>query len=224
MDNTWLKRNIETVMSRVQAASCRRAERTGEYRSVKIIAATKTQPPELINAAIAAGITSVGENRVQEFMGKREAVTGAEWHFIGTLQRNKAKYLVGNVELIQSVANAETAREIQRLSEKLGIVQDVLAEVNIGDEPSKTGAPTCELDGLIKLVDSFDGVRLRGLMAVMPIGADKALYDRLYGIYGRYVGGAFDTLSVGMSGDYETAIEHGSNMVRIGTGLFGARK
>lgn len=223
MDLTELKRNIDTVMSRVNAAANRRAEITGKIPSVTVVAATKTQPPELINAAISLGVTSVGENRVQEFTRKRDGVQGADWHFIGTLQRNKVKYLVGSVALIQSVSSEETAREIHRIASERGVVQDVLAEVNIGEEQSKTGIAPQELDALVELIGGLSTLRLRGLMAVMPIGAGVELYDGLYGMYKRYEGGTFDILSAGMSGDFETAIEHGSNMVRIGTGFFGAR-
>lgn len=223
MDKTELKRNIDTVMSRVNAAANRRAESTGNIPSVTVVAATKTQPPELINAAIALGVTAVGENRAQEFTRKRDAVQGADWHFIGTLQRNKVKYLVGNVALIQSVSSEEVAREIHRIANERGVVQEVLAEVNIGREQSKTGIAPHNLDALVKLIGGLSALKLRGLMAVMPIGAGEELYEELYGVYKRYEGGAFDILSVGMSGDFERAIEHGSNMVRIGTGFFGAR-
>ena len=212
-----LKRNIESVVSRVSRA----ADRVGH--GVTLVAATKTVPPELINFAIGMGITAVGENRVNEFLDKRDAVKGADWHFIGTLQSNKAKYLVGEVSLIQSVASAKTALEIDRLAAKRGIVQRVLVEVNIGGEASKTGASKADAVELITLVRSLKNVELKGVMAIPPKGASDAVYKELYGIYESYKSEAFDTLSVGMSGDFERAIDNGSNMVRIGAAIFGAR-
>lgn len=224
MEKAELKRNVDAVLSRVKAAAERRAERVGVLPTVTVVAATKTQSPELINDIIDCGITAVGENRVQELTAKYDGVKGADWHFIGTLQSNKAKYLVGKVSLIQSVSSGKTAVEIQRLCEKRGIIQDVLAEVNVGEEPSKTGILPQNLDALIGGMEKLESLRLRGLMAVMPREAEARLYDKLYELYRRYASVTFNVLSVGMSGDYETAIEHGSNMVRIGTGFFGERK
>ena len=212
-----LKRNIESVKSRVERA----AARVG--RGVTLVAATKTVPPDIVNAAIGMGITDVGENRVNEYIGKRDAVKGANWHFIGTLQTNKVKYLVGNVVLIQSVASARMADEISRLAVKRGVVQRVLVEINIGGETSKTGAEKSDADALIEYVRTLDGVELKGVMAIPPRDCEAAVYRELYSVYARHAGGAFDTLSVGMSADYERAIEYGSNMVRVGAAIFGAR-
>lgn len=212
-----LKRNIETVVTRVARAS----ERVG--RSVTLVAATKSVPPEIVNAAIGMGLTDVGENRVNEYLSKRDAVQGANWHFIGTLQTNKVKYLVGNVGLIQSVSGVKVADEIARLAAKRGVCQRVLVEINIGEEASKTGADISSADALIEYVQALEGVELKGVMAIPPRDCSDDVYKALYGIYARHAGGAFDTLSVGMSADYERAIECGSNMVRIGTAIFGAR-
>lgn len=214
-----LKHNLDAVRARIEKA------RSAGGASVKLVAATKTVPAALVNAAIELGINAVGENRVQEYLDKRDLVSGAEWHFIGTLQRNKAKYLVGNVALIQSVSSVELAEEIERLAARRGVVQDVLVEVNAADEPSKTGADFASADGLIGRVAVMPHIRLRGVMAVPPRGADDAVYMRVTRLYERYknASAGFDILSVGMSGDYERAIACGSNMVRIGTALFGAR-
>lgn len=214
-----LKHNLDAVRERIEKA------RAAAGESVKLVAATKTVPVALINAAIELGINAVGENRVQEYLGKRDLVSGAEWHFIGTLQRNKVKYLVGSVALIQSVSSVGLAEEIERLADRLGIVQDVLVEVNAADEPSKTGADFADADGLIGRVAELPHVRLRGVMAVPPRDAGDAVYMRVARLYERYKNksAGFDILSVGMSGDYERAIACGSNMVRIGTALFGAR-
>lgn len=217
MQTDCLKRNIEFVTERVQRAAARAGRR------VTLVAATKTVPSETVNAAIDLGITDVGENRVQEYIAKRDGVKPVKWHFIGSLQRNKAKYLVGDVGLIQSVSSVALAQEIDRLAAKRGVVQDVLAEVNICGESAKTGAPESEIDALIALLQTLKNVRLKGLMAVPPPNAETGVYVKAYRIFARHCGGDFDSLSVGMSGDYERAIDNGANMVRIGSAIFGAR-
>lgn len=218
MDSDELKRNVDRALSNIARAADKQSSR------VTLVAAVKTVPADVINAAVSYGVTDVGENRVQEFVAKRDGVQGAKWHFIGTLQRNKAKYLVGKVSLIQSVNCAALAAEIDRLAGLRGVTQDVLIEVNAAGEASKTGAPLCEADELIGYARTLKNVRVRGLMSVPPIGADVSVYERLYRLYQEHAGKQFDVLSVGMSGDYEKAIECGSNMVRLGTAIFGRRK
>ncbi|MDE6401956.1 MAG: YggS family pyridoxal phosphate-dependent enzyme [Clostridiales bacterium] len=217
MTTDELKRNVERVRSNIERAAIRNGSR------VELVAAVKTVPPDVINLAASFGITDVGENRVQEYVAKKDDVQGVKWHFIGTLQRNKEKYLVGNVALIQSVNCAELAAEIDRLAGKRGIVQDVLIEVNAAGESSKTGAPICVADELIGYAQSLNNLRVRGLMSVPPKGADTSVYERLFALYSGHARGAFDVLSVGMSEDYEKAIDCGSNMVRLGTAIFGRR-
>jgi len=218
MTNDLLKRNIDTVLGRIAKAQARSG------RKVTLVAATKTVPCDIINAAIDFGINDVGENRVQEFIQKKDGVKGAKRHFIGTLQTNKAKYLVGEVALIQSVNSVKLMNEIDRLAKKRNAVQDILIEVNVGGERTKTGVDIVCADELIGATSECSNVRLRGLMSVMPIGASDDLYADIENLFARYESGPFDTLSVGMSGDYERAIEHGSNMVRIGSAIFGARQ
>lgn len=217
MDLGDVHRNIQTVMSAVAAAAA--------GAPVTVVAATKTVKPDIINAAIDCGMTDIGENRVQEYLLKRDAVKPANWHFIGTLQRNKAKYLVGNVSLIQSVNCSDLADEISRLAVKRGVVQDVLIEVNAAGEQSKTGAAWDDVQRLSEYANSKNGLRVRGLMAVPPIGADDCVYKKIRDLYEKLKAGKtdFNILSVGMSGDYERAIHFGSNMVRIGSALFGKR-
>ena len=212
-----LKRNIDNVLCKVDRA----ARSAGQC--VKVVAATKTVSAELINTALEFGITDIGENRVQEYLEKRDAVKTAKWHFIGTLQRNKAKYLVGNVSLVQSVNSLALALEIDGLAEKKGVCQDVLIEVNIGGEASKTGAAADGAEELIERATSLRHIAVRGIMSVPPKDAEDGLYKKLYGLFDKYKSGMFDTLSVGMSGDYEKAILFGSNLVRIGTAIFGRR-
>ncbi|MDE7106780.1 MAG: YggS family pyridoxal phosphate-dependent enzyme [Clostridiales bacterium] len=213
-----IKRNITTVQSNVARAAA------GAH--VTIVAATKTVPPEVINIALDSGITDIGENRVQEYLNKRDAVKPVSWHFIGTLQTNKAKYLVGSVSLIQSVNSPSLADEISRLAVKRGIVQDVLIEVNAAGEQTKTGVGLDTAQALTEYAAGLNGLRVRGLMAVPPKAADDGVYRKLRGLYETLARGRddFNVLSVGMSGDYERAIYFGSNMVRIGSALFGARE
>ena len=217
MHSSDIKRNIQTVLSNVARAAA--------GVPVTVVGATKTVPPEVINIALESGITDIGENRVQEYLAKRDAVKPANWHFIGTLQTNKAKYLVGSVSLVQSVNSQALADEISRLAVKRGVTQDVLIEVNVADEQTKTGADLDSAQALTEYVQNLNGVRVRGLMAVPPIGASDGVYRKLRDLYETLARDKtnFDILSVGMSGDYERAIYFGSNMVRIGSALFGAR-
>ena len=217
MTTDELKRNVERALNNIARASA------GSCGHVTLVAAVKTVPTDVINAAVEYGITDIGENRVQEYLAKRDGVQSAKWHFIGTLQRNKAKYLVGNVALIQSVNSAELAAEIDRLARLRGVTQDVLIEVNAAGEASKTGAPLSAANELIGYAQSLKNVRVRGLMSVPPIGAGTEVYESLRRLYEDHASETFDVLSVGMSGDYEKAIECGSNMVRLGTAIFGRR-
>lgn len=217
MERDELWHNICAVRERAAAAA--------NGRAVTIVAATKTVPISVINAAIESGITDIGENRAQEFADKRDGVRGAVWHFIGTLQSNKAKQLVGRVALIQSVNSRKLAELIGAIAVSRGVLQDVLIEINAGGDSGKTGAPIEQADALISGALGLDGIRVRGIMSVPPIGAADDVYialNELYSHYNRAVPD-FDILSVGMSGDYERAIRFGSNMVRIGSAIFGAR-
>ena len=197
---------------------------------VTLVAATKTRTPEEINEAIAAGIRAVGENKVQEFTAKYEAVQGAERHFIGHLQTNKVKYLVGKTQLIQSLDRMELADELQKRAEKANWTADCLLEVNIGSELSKSGFSLEEAPAAYKKLRAFPNIRLRGLMAMLPLSDDaallaalckkmRALFEALRGEDENCV-----HLSMGMSGDWRLCVENGSNMIRLGTCLFGERR
>lgn len=197
---------------------------------VTLVAAVKTQTPEAINRAIAAGITDIGDNHVQEFRDKYELIKGnPNRHFIGRLQTNKIKYLIGKTCLYQSVDRIELATELSRRSQNAGVTSDILIEINIGCEESKSGF---EYDGAIEAYNKIKGLpalNVKGLMAMLPFTDDegvlrplackmRTLYDRL-----REKDGNICYLSMGMSGDYKLCIECGSNMVRLGTSIFGAR-
>ena len=202
---------------------------------ITLCAATKVQSDDTIRQAIAAGITVCGENRVQELTAHLEAnaYRGAQVHFIGHLQTNKVNKVVGKVDLIQSVDSEHLLRAIDRQAVKLGIVQDILLEVNIGREESKGGCLPEEVEALARLTGELEGVRLRGLMAIPPIsqepGANLPYFSAMRQLFVDIRGkmsdnqNDIDCLSMGMSGDYEDAIAQGATLVRVGTALFGPR-
>lgn len=217
---------MDTIEQNVAALLKEIAGGNGFGEPVTLVAATKTRTPEEILRAIRAGISAVGENKVQEFRDKYAAVSGAERHFIGNLQTNKVKYLIGKCDLIQSVGSFRLAEEISRLAERNSLVQDILLEVNLGEE-SKGGFPFAEAEEAFASVSRLKGVRVRGLMAMLPAdGRDgPALCREMRQLFGelRRRDGDVAFLSMGMSGDWRLCLEHGSNMIRIGTGIFGAR-
>lgn len=193
-------------------------------KCVTIVAASKTQGIENIKLARLGGITVFGENRVQEFSEKFGKID-VKWHFIGHLQTNKVKKVVGKAELIHSVDSKRLVDEIDKCAEKLGVIQKVLLEINIGREESKSGVLPENFDELYYYTISKKGVNVVGIMSVMPKNADEELYLQLKEIYDRIrkENENIAILSCGMSGDYETAIKNGSNMIRIGTKIFGRR-
>lgn len=196
---------------------------------VTLVAATKTRTEEEVRRAIRAGICTVGENRVQEFTKKYSAFEGAEAHFIGRLQTNKVKYLIGKAALIHSVDRDGLAREISSLAERKNAVQRVLIEVNAGGEESKGGFSAEETLFALERISALPALKVCGLMAMLPLSEDEALLSRLASgmrkLYEeareRFEG--IEILSMGMSGDWRLAIANGSNMVRIGTAIFSAR-
>lgn len=218
-----LKNNIENILKDIESGNS-----FGE--KITLVAATKTMPIDTINKAISFGVPVVAENRVQEFNEKSPFIVGAKWHFIGRLQSNKLKYLVGKVDLIHSVYESEHAKEISRLAQKLNTVQDVLLQINIGEELSKGGVGLSRAKEIAKSFSELKGVNLKGLMAIMPKSDDnnyiaslclkmRDMYDTL-----KNDGYNFDYLSMGMSNDYKIAIKNGSNMIRLGRCVFGERK
>lgn len=222
--------NYRVIEENIAAA----AEKSGRKREdIILLAATKTVSPEFINYAIESGITYIGENRVQEFLSKEDALSGkAHRHFIGHLQTNKAKDIVGRVEMIESVHSLKLARLIGKLSEEKGIVTDILLEVNIGREENKSGFLKEELDEAIKEVSKISGIRLRGLMTIPPVCEKNSdaipFFKEMYKLFidnrdKKIDNVSMEYLSMGMSSDYAEAIECGSNIVRIGTSLFGKR-
>ena len=197
---------------------------------VTLCAVTKTMPVEDINAAIAAGVTEIGENRVQELMGKLDAITsGARISIIGQLQTNKVKYITGKIGLIQSLDRDELAREISKRSLAAGVVTEALIEVNIAGEAQKGGIPADETIDFAGRVCEMPGIKVKGLMTVAPIAEDtetlRPYFRRMRRMFEelKTAGMDMEILSMGMSGDYMVAAEEGSTMVRIGRGIFGSR-
>ena len=196
---------------------------------ITLVGATKTVPVETINLAIQNGLKVVAENKVQEFNQKHEFILGARQHFIGHLQTNKVKYLVGKVELIHSVDTVKLANEISNCAVKRNVVQNILLEVNVGGELSKSGFSIENLEDCIKEITTFSGVKVVGLMAMLPKTDDLALKEKLClqmrEIFDKLKaqGLPFEYLSMGMSNDYKTAIKCGSNMIRLGSYIFGQR-
>lgn len=227
METINIEENVQAVKARVAAAA--------GGRNVTLVAATKMNNAAAVQRAIRAGIDAAGENRVQEMVEKLEqgAYEGAPLHFIGSLQKNKVKFVVGNCDLIHSVNSPALLEVIARKAEQLGIVQDVLLEVNIAAEPSKTGFLPGDLPQLLEAAERFPTVRVRGLMAIPPkverIGGNRHYFAQMRQLFidigaKKYDNVTMDFLSMGMSDDFEDAILEGSNLVRVGTAIFGARQ
>ncbi len=223
--------NYRAVEARV-AAACQRAGRARE--DVTLIAVSKTKPVEMVRELQEIGVVDFGENHAQELVAKTEAIPEKlNWHFIGHLQRNKVKYVVGRACLIHSVSSLRLAEEIRKESEKKGLVTPVLIEVNIADESTKSGISSEEAIQLVRQVAELPGLSIRGLMAIAPPVEDpeenrgyfrqmRELKETIAGLH--LPGVSMEELSMGMTGDFEVAIEGGATMVRVGTAIFGARQ
>ncbi|MBQ8868496.1 MAG: YggS family pyridoxal phosphate-dependent enzyme [Oscillospiraceae bacterium] len=223
--------NLKVIRDRVAAA----AEKSGRSaEDVRIMAVTKTVAPELVNVAINNGISLLGENRVQEYLDKRDSyVQGTETHFIGHLQTNKVKYIIDKVSMIQSVDSVKLAKEISKNAVKNNLTMDVLVEINIGDEDSKSGIEADVTEDLIREIAELEAIRVKGIMSIPPICEKKEqslnYFSRLRQIFVDISAKNIDNvymeyLSMGMSQDFEAAIEMGANIVRIGSALFGQRQ
>ena len=222
---------LNTVRERM-AEACVKAARSCE--DVKLLAVTKTVDAERINQAIFLGVQQIGENRVQEFLGKKDGLQldGVEKHLIGHLQTNKVRQIVGQVDMIQSVDSARLAQAISRVSLERGIVTPILVEVNIGGEEAKSGVAPDRLEELLEQIHDYEGVHVRGLMTVPPIltkeSEKRAIFSKMYQLFVDNRAKKLDNidmleLSMGMSGDYVEAILEGSTIVRVGSAIFGAR-
>lgn len=226
----YISENIENIRKNIDAA-CKRSGR--DPKDVLLLAVSKTVDVDRIKVAVDCGLNSLGENRVQEIMEKYEPMgENVKWHLIGHLQTNKVKYIIDKVELIHSVESIKLAEEINKQAKKHNLVMDVLVEVNMADEESKFGVKPEETESFIRELALMDNIRVRGLMTVAPNvenGEENRVYFRnmkqlLVDINAKNINNInMDILSMGMTGDYETAVEEGATIVRVGTGIFGKR-
>lgn len=226
-----ISQNVAAVQARIAAA----AEAAGKRpEDIFLVAASKMNDSERVQASISAGIRICGENRVQELLEKYEqnAYAGSDLHFIGTLQSNKVKYLIGKVSLIHSVSSMKLLQTIDKEASKHNICQDVLLEINIGNEDAKSGFDPEELPAVLSEVEKLSSVRVVGLMAIPPIplepNGNSGYFHEMQQLFVDISAKKYDNvnmvyLSMGMSHDFEDAIAHGANMVRVGTGIYGAR-
>lgn len=205
--------------------------KAGRKDRVRLMAVTKTVPFENVNYAVSLGIDLLGENRVQEFLGKYEFYDSkSQIHFIGGLQSNKVKYIIDKVSMIHSVDSVKLADEINKRAALCGKITDILIEVNVGGEKSKGGVAPDQIDEFSCYCKELSNIRLRGFMAIPPIdinGSNNKYFEQMERIYNdcrSKSGKNIDTLSMGMSNDYQQALRYGSNIVRIGSALFGRRK
>lgn len=226
-----VEENYKRVLDRVNEAAVKAGRSTDD---VRLMAVTKTVESPYINRAIELGADLIGENRVQEYLGKKDELhlDGVEKHLIGRLQTNKVKYIVGEVDMIESVDSIKLAQEISKQSVKRGVFTPVLVEVNIGKEESKSGIFIEQLHDLLCEIASLEAVKVKGLMTIPPICDSEsevrkyfeAMHQSFIDIKDEKIDNIdMEILSMGMSGDFEAAVSEGSNIVRVGSAIFGAR-
>lgn len=225
-----LKENLQQVEENIKKA----CEKCGRDRAdVTLIAVSKTKPVEMLQTVYDCGVRDFGENKVQEMCDKMEVLPGdIKWHMIGHLQTNKVKYIVGRTELIHSVDSVHLAAEIQKQAVKKDVIVPILIEVNIAEEESKFGIHKEDTIAMVRQIAEMDHLRIKGLMTIAPF-VENAEDNRLYfreikqlsvDIKNQNIDNvSMDVLSMGMTGDYEVAIEEGATLVRVGTGIFGER-
>lgn len=216
-----LKNNLENIHSKIEAA-CRRAGRSAE--DVTLICVSKTVPADKILQAQALGENVFGENRPQELRDKLPLIKNAQWHLIGHLQTNKVKYVVANVALIHSVDSLHLAQAINEEAFKKDVIQDILLEVNISGEESKYGLTIGQIPTIIKDIKSLESIRFRGFMTMAPIDASeeeiRSIFRSAHDLFMQYKDYGADILSMGMSGDFEIAVEEGATHIRVGRSVF----
>lgn len=222
--------NIAAIRENIRIA----AEKSGrDPKDILLLAVTKTQPVPVIEEAMACGLTSLGENRVQELLDKYEVIgEKASWHLIGHLQTNKVRYILEKAALIHSVESLRLAEEINRRAEKIGRRMPVLVEVNIAKEPSKFGILPEDCESFLRQIATLPAIEVKGLMTVAPFVENpeenrvyfRKMKELLVDMNAKKIDNiAMDTLSMGMSGDYRVAVEEGATIVRVGTSIFGER-
>lgn len=220
-----IKENIDRIRARIVEAASRSGRDPGD---VRILAAVKNRSVGEVSAAVGAGVRLLGENRVQEFLEKKERIGGSvEWHFIGHLQRNKVRFVVGSVELIHSLESERLAREIDKRAQGAGLVQPVLLQVNVAGEDSKFGIALEEAGEFLDSIVGLTGISVRGLSTIAPLVDDpeevRWVFRELRGLgesLSERMGAGPREFSMGMTNDFEVAVEEGSTIVRIGTAIF----
>ncbi len=223
--------NVAKILSDIEKAALAAGR---DPKEITLCAATKMNDADRVRQAIAAGVRCCGENRVQELTAKLadNAYEGADLHFIGHLQTNKVKQVVGKVSLIQSVDSLRLLEAIEKEAAKQGIVQDILLEINIGEEASKSGLQAADVYQMLQKVAASANLRVKGLMAIPPVcqnpGDNDKFFEEMCNLSvditaKKYDNVCMEILSMGMSDDYADAIAHGSTMIRVGTAIFGAR-
>jgi len=227
----YIKRNLEIIRERIEKAAAKSGRKAED---IMLVAVSKTVEPEKIIKAIDEGITELGENRVQELVQKYDIINrDCNWHLIGHLQTNKVKYIVDKVKLIHSVDRYSLAAEINTRAQKIGKKVDILVQVNISGEQSKFGAAAQDALELIRKISELENLRVRGLMTIAPYTTNPEAVRYVFSglrklsidIEKENINNInMEYLSIGMSNDFEVAIEEGANIVRIGTALFGERK
>lgn len=216
-----IRENVAEVEARI-ARACKRAGRSRD--EVALVAVSKTFPAEFVDEAIAAGITDVGENRVQEARDKKPLVRGsARWHLIGHLQTNKAKDAVKLFDVIQAVDSLDLAEKLARAAENQGKRLEIMLQVNIGDEPQKSGIARGDVESIAKQAAAIPSLHVIGLMSIPPIGTPEESRPYFRELRSMRDALGLEHLSMGMSEDFETAIEEGSTIVRVGRAIFGSR-
>ncbi|WPX10044.1 YggS family pyridoxal phosphate-dependent enzyme [Anaerocellum danielii] len=229
VDKETLKKNIEDVMERIERACIRAGRKPGE---VSLLGATKGVDVETIKLANQFGLKIFGENRVQEFLPKFQELPYLDWHFIGRLQTNKIKYIYDKVSLIHSIDSPQQIDELEKRCTKVGKTCSVLIEINIGGEESKGGINLEKVDYLIEKIRNCPHIILKGFMTIPPIEEDetklRGYFRKMKEIFEKYKKLNYnnvniEVLSMGMSGDFEVAVEEGATLVRIGTKIFGER-
>ncbi len=226
-----IRENIRVIRENI-AEAC---EKYGNEKITELMAVTKTVPPEVVNLVFGEGLYLLGENRVQEYLGKRESYDLKEHdgivpkvHFIGNLQTNKVKYIIDDIDMIQSVDSLKLAQEINRLAIAHNKVMDVLCEVNIGGEDTKGGITPADTISLLEQLSAMEGIRVKGLMTIPPPVDSDVYFGRMAELFNKMKdrnieGVSMDVLSMGMTHDYVNAVKFGSTIVRVGTGIFGRR-
>lgn len=225
-----IKENLEEVREKIRQA-CQRSGRREE--DVTLISVSKTKPVEMLKEAYEAGSRDFGENRVQEIMEKYgQMPEDVRWHMIGHLQKNKVRQVIDKAVLIHSVDTVELAEQIEKDAAKRDLTVDILLEVNVAEEESKFGFRTEEVEAAVMKIKEFPHVHIKGLMAIAPFVSNsednREVFKKLYQLYVDIRSKNIDNvnmsvLSMGMTGDYEVAVEEGATMIRVGTGIFGAR-